>query len=154
MHPIQLSICITPLHQLDPFSIDVRDKSSVEIMLKHVSPEKAVNITWLSVAMTFCWPLPVNSSKIKVIGYKITQICATVSITLLLLPLLYSIYLRPDDIEIISTSVGQSICMIQSIIQTVICFRKHDTLQVSTCLFSLVSHVKGSIIYATMVCSV
>ncbi|KAK9304503.1 hypothetical protein QLX08_004134 [Tetragonisca angustula] len=98
-------------------------------MLKHVTPEKVVNIVRLSVAMTFCWPLPVNSSKIKVIGYKITQICATISITLLFLPLLYSIYLRPDDIEIVSTAVGQSICMVQSIIQTVICFSKHDTLQ-------------------------
>lgn len=143
------------IHQLDLLLIDVRGELSVELMLKHVTPEKAVNIVWLSVAMTFCWPLPVNSSKIKMIGYKITQICATVSITLLFLPLLYSIYLRPDDVETVSTSVGQSICMIQSIVQTVICFSKHDTLQVSICSLSLsLVFLRKNLGSITMVCSV
>lgn len=105
---------------------------SDEIMLKQVTPEKAINIIWLSVALTFCWPLSVNSSRTQIIGYKIMQICAIISVCLLLLPSIYTIYLFSDDMEVISKSVSQSICEVQCIIQTVICFCKHDTLQVSS----------------------
>ena len=103
-----------------------------EIMLKQVTPEKAINIIWLSVAFTFCWPLSANSSKTQILGYKIMQICAIVNVCLLLLPSIYLIYLCSDDMEVISRNVSQLICEVQCIIQTVICFCKHDTLQVSS----------------------
>ncbi|XP_043508172.1 uncharacterized protein LOC122527757 [Frieseomelitta varia] len=98
-------------------------------MLKQVTPEKAINIIWLSVALTFCWPLSANSNKTEILGYKIMQICAIISVCLLLLPSIYLIYLCSDDMEVISKSVSQLICEVQCIIQTVICFCKHDTLQ-------------------------
>lgn len=131
----QIYPCNVPSRQSDTVPIGVyigKSNVSTSIMLKQVTPEKAVNIIWLSVALTFCWPLSANnSSKIRIIGYKIVQICAVISVCLLLLPSVYPIYLCPDDMEVISKSVSQLICEAQCIIQTVICYCKHETLQVS-----------------------
>lgn len=96
-----------------------------------MTPEKVISITRFSVALTFCWPLPMNSSRNQIFGYKVAQIFSIVNITLLFLSSLYAIYLRLDDIEIVSKCIGQVICEVQSITQTLICFYKHDTLQVS-----------------------
>ena len=109
----------------------------VEIMLKQMTPENPINITRFSVALCFCWPLPTNSSRNQILGYKVVQIFSIVNVTLLLLSSMYAIYLRSDDIEIVSKCIGQVICEIQCIAQTFICFCKHDTLQVSPYSLSL-----------------
>ncbi|XP_043508199.1 uncharacterized protein LOC122527772 [Frieseomelitta varia] len=57
------------------------------------------------------------------------QICTVINISLLLLPTLYAMYLRSDDMEVVSHCVTQALCEIQCIVQTIICFSKHDTLQ-------------------------
>ena len=100
-------------------------------MLKKLTPEKAINIIRLSVALTFCWPLRASNSKTVIFGYKAMQICAAINISLLLLPTLYATYLRSDDVEVVSHCVTQAMCEIQCIVQTIICFSKYDTLQVS-----------------------
>ena len=117
------------LHQLD-FSY-----MFVAIILKQMTPEKVITIIRFSVALSFCWPLPMNSSRNQIFGYKVAQMFSIVNVNLLLLPCFYAIYLRSDDIEIVAKCISQSICQIQSIAQTVTCFCKHDTLQVS--LYSL-----------------
>lgn len=106
--------------------------SFVEIMLKQVTLEKAIDIVRLSIALSFCWPLPPHSSRAILFLYKITRLFATISIISLLLPLVYAMYIRSDDIEIISLCLSQVILMMQGIIQTIICSNKHDTLQVSS----------------------
>ena len=66
-----------------------------------------------------------------IFGYRVMQICAAINMLLLLLPTLYATYLRSDDVEIVSHCVTQAICEVQCIVQSVICFSKYDTLQVS-----------------------
>ncbi|XP_043797380.1 uncharacterized protein LOC122717409 [Apis laboriosa] len=98
-------------------------------MLKQIISEKAIHITWLSVAITFCWPISLNSSKTQVFIFKVLQIISIINVSMLLLPLLYSVYLHFDDIIIISKSISLSVGLIQVIAQTVICFVKYDYLQ-------------------------
>lgn len=107
-------------------------------MLKQIISEKAIHITWLSVAITFCWPISLNSSKTQVFIFKVLQIISVINVSMLLLPLLYSIYLHFDDIIIVSKSIALSVGLIQVIAQTVICFVKYDSLQVSFYLFYLI----------------
>ena len=109
-----------------------KSDSLVEIMLKQVTLEKAIDIVRLTIALSFCWPLPPHSSRTKLLLYKTTQLFAAISIIFLVLPLIYAIYIRSDDIEIISLCLSQVILMMQGVIQTVICSNKHDTLQVSS----------------------
>ncbi|CAD1474518.1 unnamed protein product, partial [Heterotrigona itama] len=101
----------------------------IEIMPKQVTLGKAINIVRLSIALSFCWPLPPRSSRKKLFVYKTAQLFATISIISLLLPLLYAMYVRSDDMETILLCLSQVILTTQGIIQIVICFTKHDTLQ-------------------------
>lgn len=112
----------------------------LDMMLKRKIIEKAIHITWLSVAITFCWPVPLNSSKTQVFIFKVLQIISIINVSMLLLPLLYSIYLHYDDIIIVSKSISLSVGLIQVIAQTAICFVKYDSLQVSFYPFYLFHH--------------
>lgn len=102
-------------------------------MSKKTLPEKMIFVTWLSVAMSLCWPLPVGSSRNQVFAYRLLQIGGIVSIFLVLLPLIYSTYKQFSDIVVLSKCVCLAIGMCQSIGQTIICMVKHNTLQVSSC---------------------
>lgn len=102
-------------------------------MTKQVTPEKAIQIIWLSVASTFCWPLSINSSKTQVFVFRVLQITSIINACMLLLPLLYSAYLHFDDIITVSKCAGLAIALTQIIVQTSICFVKYDVLQVSSC---------------------
>lgn len=101
-------------------------------MLRQVTLEKAIDVVRLSVALTFCWPLPSHSSKKKLYVYKVLQIYSIINISLLLLPLLYAMYLKSNDIEIITVCLALTVLMIQSIIQAVLCSSNHDILQVGS----------------------
>ncbi|XP_043511402.1 uncharacterized protein LOC122529379 isoform X3 [Frieseomelitta varia] len=98
-------------------------------MLKQPTPEKAIDIIWFSVVLSFCWPLPSNSSKTRVLVYKTLQISSIISACSVLLALIYAIYLHSDDI----LSVSQCICIFMGIsqqtIQGIICVISHDSLQ-------------------------
>ncbi|CAD1480676.1 unnamed protein product [Heterotrigona itama] len=98
-------------------------------MPKQVTLEKAIDIVRLSIALTFCWPLPAHSSRKKLFVYKTVQFLAIINIITQLLALLYTIHIRSDDIEITSLCLSQVVLAMQSIIQTIICSNKHDTLQ-------------------------
>ncbi|XP_031774659.1 uncharacterized protein LOC100871903 isoform X2 [Apis florea] len=98
-------------------------------MTKQVTPEKAIQIIWLSVASTFCWPLSINSSKTQVFVFRVLQITSIINACMLLLPLLYSAYLHFDDIITVSKCAGLAIALTQIIVQTSICFVKYDVLQ-------------------------
>ncbi|XP_016766484.1 uncharacterized protein LOC102655559 isoform X1 [Apis mellifera] len=98
-------------------------------MLKQIISEKTIQIIWFSVAITFCWPISLNSSKTQVFIFKILQIISIINVFMLLLPLLYSVYLHFNDIIIVSKSIALSVGLIQVIVQTIICFIKYDSLQ-------------------------
>ena len=100
-------------------------------MLKQMTFKKIINIIWFSVALTFCWPLSANSTKIQIFVFRILQIISIINAFILLLPLLYSVYLHFDDIVIVFKSIALCVGLSQMIIQTAICFVKYNTLQVS-----------------------
>lgn len=100
-------------------------------MLKKATPEKIIDIIRFSVAICFCWPYPLNSSRNQIFGFKVLQISTMVSACIMLLPLLYSIYLHNDDVIHISKCICISIGVTQLIVQTLVCFIKHNSLQVS-----------------------
>ncbi|XP_017765413.1 PREDICTED: uncharacterized protein LOC108554593 [Eufriesea mexicana] len=98
-------------------------------MSKQLTLERVINIIWLSVALTFCWPLPANSSKIKTLGYKLLQIVSIISASLLLLPLLYSAYVHTNNVIIAFKCFCLGSVLIQFIIQTIICLINYDSIQ-------------------------
>ncbi|XP_033298176.1 uncharacterized protein LOC117204670 [Bombus bifarius] len=98
-------------------------------MLKQITAEKVIHITWLSVVISLCWPLPINSNRNKIFCFKILQICSGISGCLLFMPILYSIYLHLNDIVITSSCMCLLLGVSQNIFQTLICFIKHDSLQ-------------------------
>ncbi|XP_050479978.1 uncharacterized protein LOC126868508 [Bombus huntii] len=98
-------------------------------MSKRMTPEKVIDIIWFSVALTFCWPLPINSSGTRILVHKILQISSVISACMLLLPLLYSIYLHLDDIIIVSECICLFLGVSQAIVQSIICLINHDSLQ-------------------------
>lgn len=100
-------------------------------MLKKATPEKIIDIIRFSVAICFCWPYPLNSSRNQIFGFKVLQISTMVSACIMLLSLLYSIYLHNDDVIHISKCICISIGVTQLIVQTLVCFIKHNSLQVS-----------------------
>lgn len=100
-------------------------------MRNKTTPEKIINIVWLSMAMSFCWPLPAGSSKKQVYGYKVLQLLSVINACTVLLPLLYSIYLHLDNIIIVFKCICLSLGLSQIIIQTIIYSSKHDAFQVS-----------------------
>ncbi|CAD1474981.1 unnamed protein product, partial [Heterotrigona itama] len=101
----------------------------LKIMLKQPTPEKVIDIIWFSVALSFCWPLPSNSSRARILVYKSLQISCIVNACLLLLALIYAIYLHLDDVFIISECICLFIGVNQIVIQIIICMIKHDSLQ-------------------------
>ncbi|XP_017758952.1 PREDICTED: uncharacterized protein LOC108549894 [Eufriesea mexicana] len=98
-------------------------------MFNKLTPEEAINVTWLSVALTFCWPLPPNSSRVKLFGYKVIQVASIINGFMLLAPLLYAVYLHSHNVAIVSGDISLCIGVIQIIVQTIICIVKHDNLQ-------------------------
>lgn len=120
------------IYHFNSISFDSQSKYFVVvIMLKQVTPEKVIHIVWLSAALSFCWPLPISSSRTRVLGFKILQISAIISACMLLLPMLYSIYLHPDDLVVVFKCMCMSTALCQLIVQTTMCWIKQDSLQVS-----------------------
>lgn len=101
-------------------------------MLKKVTPEKVIYIIRLSVAICCCWPRPFNSTKNQIFGFKVLQISTIISAFMVFLPLLYSIYLHNDNIIHVFKCICLSVGITQLIVQTLICFIKHNSLQVSS----------------------
>ncbi|XP_031370440.1 uncharacterized protein LOC102680919 [Apis dorsata] len=98
-------------------------------MLKQVTPEKGIYIIWLSVALSLCWPLPINSTRKQVVCIKILQIGTIISAFMILLPLIYTIYLNLDNLNIFFKCICLSMGVFQHIVQTTTCFIKYNTLQ-------------------------
>ncbi|KAK9294767.1 hypothetical protein QLX08_010747 [Tetragonisca angustula] len=97
--------------------------------MKQLTLEKAIDITWLSVALSFCWPLPSNTSKTRIAFYKILQISSNISACLVLLAVIYSIYLHSENIFVVCKCIFISIGVSQEVIQTTVCMINHDSLQ-------------------------
>ncbi|XP_026294838.1 uncharacterized protein LOC102655285 isoform X2 [Apis mellifera] len=98
-------------------------------MLKKVTPENVIYIIRLSVAICCCWPRPFNSTKNQIFAFKVLQISTIISAFMVFLPLLYSIYLHNDNIIHVFKCICLSIGITQLIVQTLICFIKHNSLQ-------------------------
>mgnify|MGYP004578053767 CR=1 FL=1 len=113
--------------------------------MKQLTPEKAIDITWLSVALCFCWPLPSNSSRTRIALYKILQISSSVSGSLVFLALIYSIYLHSKNTLVLCKYILMSITVSQQVVQTIICMINHDSLQVS--FYSLLLCIRCKEIY-------
>ena len=105
--------------------------------MKQLTLEKAIDITWFSVALSFCWPLPSNSSRTRIAFYKILQISSSISACLVLLAVIYSLYLHLDNILVVCKCSLISLGISQQVIQTTICMINHDSLQVSFYSFLL-----------------
>ena len=99
-----------------------------------MTPEMAINITRLSVALSFCWPVPASSSRGRVFFVKIVLVVATISGFVLVLFLMYGAYVHFGDVILTSKCVCLTMCVSQFVMQTVICLVKYETLQVSFCL--------------------
>lgn len=119
------------IYHFNSISFDSQSKYFVVIMLRQVTPEKVIHIVWLSAALSFCWPLPISSSRTRVLGFRILQISAIISACMLLLPMLYSIYLHLDDLVVVFKCMCMSTALCQLIVQTTMCWIKQDSLQVS-----------------------
>ena len=102
-----------------------------EIMLNQPTPERAIDIIWFSIVLSFCWPLPSNSSKTRVLVYKTLQISSIISACSLLLALIYAIYLHSDNILTVSECICIFMGVSQQTMQGIICVMNHDSLQVS-----------------------
>lgn len=100
-------------------------------MIEQVMLKRVIYITWLSVALCFCWPVSISSSRNQIIAFRFLQILTIISSCLGSLPMIHSIYLHQDDIVIVAKSISIMVVFIQLIVQTTICAIKHDTLQVS-----------------------
>lgn len=100
-------------------------------MIEQVMLKRVIYITWLSVALCFCWPVSVGSSRNQIVAFRFLQIFTIISSCLGSLPMIHSIYLHQDDIVIVAKSISIVVVFIQLIVQTTICAIKHDTLQVS-----------------------
>lgn len=100
-------------------------------MLKQVTPEKGIYIIWLSVALSLCWPLSINSTRKQIVCMKILQIGAIISAFMIFLPLIYTIYLNLDNLNMFFKCICLLMGIFQHIVQTITCFIKYDTLQVS-----------------------
>lgn len=100
-------------------------------MLKQVTPEKGIYIIWLSVALSLCWPLSINSTRKQIVCMKILQIGAIISAFMIFLPLIYTIYLNLDNLNMFFKCICLLMGIFQHIVQTITCFIKYDSLQVS-----------------------
>ncbi|XP_031367569.1 odorant receptor 67a-like [Apis dorsata] len=98
-------------------------------MIEQVMLKRVIYITWLSVALCFCWPISANSNRNQIIVFRFLQIFTIISSCLGSLPMFHSIYLHQDDIVIVAKSISIVVVFIQLIVQTTICAIKHDTLQ-------------------------
>lgn len=101
-------------------------------MSRQVTPEKSVYLVWLSVAITFCWPLPANTARKKIVGMKVLLIASIINGCVVILAMFYWIRLHLDDIISLFKCVCVVLCLLQYVVQTIVCFVKYDTLQVSS----------------------
>lgn len=125
-------VCIyRTLAPVKSIALDSQEQTLFEVMTKQITPEKVIHITWLSVFITLCWPLPINSDRNKIFCFKILQICSIISACLLFLPMLYFCYVHFDDLVVTSSCVCLTIGVSQNIFQTIVCCVKHVSLQVS-----------------------
>lgn len=112
---------------------------SSRFLSNEMSPEMAINITRLSIAFSFCWPVPASSSRAQVLFMKIVLAVTTVSGFTLVSLLMYGAYVHFGDPILTSKCVCLTICVSQFVMQTIICLVKYETLQVS---FSLRDYVQ------------
>ncbi|KAK1137625.1 hypothetical protein K0M31_002123 [Melipona bicolor] len=94
-----------------------------------MTPEMAINITRLSVAFSFCWPVPASSSKGRVVFMKIVLVVTTISGFVIVLLLMYGAYVHFGDLILTSKCVCLTMCVSQFVVQTIICLVKYETLQ-------------------------
>jgi hypothetical protein len=81
----------------------------VEIMLKQITPEGAIRFIWFSVALSFSWPLSDDSSRSRVLGFRVLQISAVVNAFLMLVTLIYSFSLNLDNMTALFRCIFQVI---------------------------------------------
>nr|XP_033205977.1 uncharacterized protein LOC117166270 [Bombus vancouverensis nearcticus] len=98
-------------------------------MSKQITPEGVIRFTWFSVALSFCWPLSDDSSRSRVLGFRILQISAVVNAFLMLVTSIYSFFLNLDNMTALFRCIFQVIYTAQLILQTFICWKKRDSLQ-------------------------
>ncbi|XP_043251697.1 uncharacterized protein LOC122396964 [Colletes gigas] len=98
-------------------------------MFKNVTPERAIYLTQLSIALNCSWPLPPTATKSQVICFKVYRFLTNTCAFIFVLPLFYSMYINRDD-SIILTRVAcfiDALCHVYG--QAVLSILHYDRIQ-------------------------
>ncbi|XP_012152307.2 uncharacterized protein LOC105664056 [Megachile rotundata] len=87
-------------------------------MFRNISPERAIEFTRYSVALTCCWPAQARS---RVTRFKICRCLVLLNAFLLFLPLVYSLYTNHNDYVNFSKSICLFIAVVQILWNSSIC---------------------------------
>ncbi|KAL0130354.1 hypothetical protein PUN28_002178 [Cardiocondyla obscurior] len=98
-------------------------------MISKVTLVKVIFFTKLSVALTCAWPPSPNTKKYNITLFQILWGMCYLSSTLLLLPLLNSIYMYRDDPVILAKSVCLSCAVLQVTLKMMVCRIKYNHFQ-------------------------
>lgn len=101
-------------------------------MKRATRPEKSVYLVWLSVAMTFCWPLPADTARRRIVGMKVLLIISIINGCAVILAMLYWVHLHLNDVISLFKCICVALCLLQYVVQAAVCLVKYDTLQVSS----------------------
>ncbi|XP_076621670.1 uncharacterized protein LOC143342073 [Colletes latitarsis] len=102
-------------------------------MFRNVTPEKAIEFTWLSVALMCCLPLPATATKSQILRFKILRFLGVLCACGLILPLLYAVYMKYDDPVIFTNATGLAVAVCQVPIHVYFSIIYYDRIQVNFC---------------------
>ncbi|XP_053997444.1 uncharacterized protein LOC128886511 [Hylaeus anthracinus] len=101
-------------------------------MFGNVTPERAIEFTWYSVALNYCWPPPSTATRPRMVYFKIVRILAILSAFALVLPLLYSLHVHRNDPVIFTKAACLAASVSQIPMQSFFCIVHYDRLQALT----------------------
>ncbi|XP_015439488.1 PREDICTED: odorant receptor 30a-like [Dufourea novaeangliae] len=87
----------------------------------HVTPEKAIRFTKITVALAFTWPPSINSSNNRLLLFNVLWWAAFVSCLGLLLPLLSAIYVYSNEPVLLGKTVSLFSAVAQVMIKMIVC---------------------------------
>ncbi|XP_076683502.1 uncharacterized protein LOC143376741 [Andrena cerasifolii] len=98
-------------------------------MFRNVTPEKTIQFTRLSVALTCCWPPPPTVTRSQLLRFKFLRSAMVLNAFALLLPLLYAIYVHRDDPTEVAKAACLTLAVTQLLFQTSFCITQYDRFQ-------------------------
>ncbi|XP_043251701.1 uncharacterized protein LOC122396967 [Colletes gigas] len=98
-------------------------------MFRNVTPEKAIEFTWLSVAVMCCLPLPATATRSQLLRFKILRFLGALCACGLILPLLYAVYMKYDDPVIFTNAAGLAVAVCQVPVHVYLSIIYYDRIQ-------------------------